>query len=1052
MLRDTQSGSLKARASKAALWLAVGAGFFGVQGILGNLLDSELLCAVIPGRPRMRFVTAITVVLAASILVLQHGEARNRARRFVAYVLAAVVALSGIIIVSEYVVHAQFGIEWQLTRWLPAVTDAGPASPLTGATAAVLGLVMLLRDAKRRPLVAARRWLGLLGVFFAFVSLVGHAFDAGLLYRVGGSSVTGVALPTSAALTLLGAGVLLQTPTGSLELLVAKRAGGMLLRRLGLMALIAGPLLGALLWSLAKLAGLTDLPLLLAIGNVAGVFLALALLMATARSIERAAEAAETSRARQRELFELAPEGIFVADLAGRYAEVNDAGCRLLGLRRDQILGKTILDFLPAGDAERLWQSQRQMLQGIPHTGEWKLRRGDGRYQPVEVTAKVLPDGRWQAFVRDIGERVELRQELQESRDFLEQVLDSSTGYAIVAEDAEHRVLSWNAGARLMYGYEGPEICGREDAALVAEGELAAFRALQTQAIEQGSAEGVVIARRKDKTTFAAYVVCTRRQSPIPQRTGVLIVSRDLTLEQRLLNEQQFLARVGIELASSREFGDTINRVVRLATSFLGDVAAIDVVRDGGMSRAQAMHRKPEENGLAQAVVSVGSAHAPGHPLMQVRMTREPVLLRHITDEERKRFATSKEHARVLEAVNATSAMLVPLLARDQLLGVLSIAASHGSRTYEEDDLRLAIELGRRAALALDNAQMFQQLRLQSAVATNLAEGAILIRVADTTIVYANPRFEAMFGYARDELLGQRVEVLDAEAPVETAAAIVAQLRSAREWHGEIKNKRKDGTHLWCAVSVSTFDHEEYGKVWISVHSDITARKLLEDKNLRSLREKEILLREVHHRVKNNLQVISSLFSLQRERTENAELRALLDESRMRVQSIALVHEQLYRSSELAAIDFDEYLRSMLAAIRSSYGATRVELVVDAKGVLLEAEQAVPCALLVSELVSNALKHAFVGATDGKVWVHAQRDEHGRCRLEVADNGRGIPEELEWTKARSLGLRLVQSFARQLRGVIELDCKGGTRFTVTFPLASRASPPLAQSTAREQVL
>ena len=1022
------------RLSRVVRRLAVLAGLLGWVGLLGNVLDSELLTALVSGRPRMRLSTALLVLLAAS-RVFVAGSERTPSRRLSSQLMAGAILLFAVLVSSEYLFDVQLGIDWEPADAPRHGLYLGRPSPLTATIFVLLGAAMLLVDVSATFWAAAREWLCLLALFFAFVSLVGHAFGAGALYVLSDSNVTGVALPTGLALTALGIAELLASPQrGLVRVLSAEGPGGMLLRRLGLTAVLGGPLIGALLLVAVRAVGLVDLPLILALGNVLAVFFALLLLVATAVHVQRSHEAAEASGARVREVIEQAAEGIFIADLQGRYTEVNAAGCRLLGYSREELLGKTILDLIPAEDVPRLWQSKEQMLTGTVHTAAWKVRRRDGSDVPVEVTAKILPDGRWQAFVHDITQRLDLERRLLESRDFLQRVLESSTEYGIVADDLERRVVLWNEGARLTYGYELDEISGQPSDLLVASADAAAYEALRAQAIAQGSAKGTLNARRKDGSTFAAYVVCTRRLGADRHTAGVLVVSRDLTAEQRYLAEQEFLARVGVELAACLEYRETLNRVLQLAVSFLGDIAAVDMLKDGVVRRMRVLHRDPQQSELAQAVEQVGSARAVGHPLWEVLETQQPLLIPEISDEDRKRLAVNREHATVLEQVCATSAMLVPLIARGQLLAVLSISACNGTRRYGQADLRLAMELARRAALALDNVQLYQQSRLEGAMTSNLAEGAVLIRARDGAIVYANRRFEALFGYDPGELIDRHVSVLNASAEQggeQQARQIMETLHRTGAWHGETKNLRRDGSEFWCAASVSGFDHQDYGKVWVAVHSDITERKLLEAKNEQALRDKEVLLKEVHHRVKNNLQVISSLFSLQRDRTQNDELKRLLEESQTRVESIALVHEQLYRSANLAAIDLDEYLRTLVQAIRSTYGAKDVEIEVNAGDVMLDAEEAVPCALLVCELVSNSLKHALSDGR-GKVWIRAQRDGGGQCTLEVGDNGLGMPADFEWTKARTLGMRLVQGLARQLRGTVELDRSHGTRFIVRF--------------------
>ncbi|MBI2394139.1 MAG: PAS domain S-box protein [Deltaproteobacteria bacterium] len=1030
---------------RRALWLSAVGGALGALALVGHALQLQVLYAFAPGRPAMQVGTAVFVVVAALGVALRREARASPARRAGSYATAAAVFAFGVVVGLEYLLHLDLGVDWRPGHTGFDGPHPGRPSPLTAVAFAALGAGMALRDVRATSGAATREALCLTTIFFMFVSLVGHAFGAGPLYELDGSAVMGVALPTGLALSAIAVAALLERPReGLVRMAVSEGPGGVLLRRLGLTALIFGPLTGGAALLLVRAVGLHDLPLILALGNVLAVFLALLLLVATAVRMERTHDASEAHRRRLYELIEQAPAGIFVADLSAGYTEVNDAGCRMLGHTREELLGKTILDLIPPEDEGRLREAQQALMGGGVHTAEWRLRRKDGTFVLAEVTAKILPDGLWQAFVHDISERIELERKVVESRDFLQKVLESSTEYAIIAEDLERRVVLWNEGARRSYGWELDEVAGRDSALLVGPSESAAWQALHARAIERGTAEGNLVARRKDGRTFSASVVCTRMRGAGDDPTGVLVVMRDLTVEQRYLAEQEFLSRVGVELASCLEYGETLTRVAELVSGALGDWVAIDVVADEAVRRVRLLDRRGTEAPPLALEGRSSLQREEGHPLWKVIDTKQPLLLTHLAPDDQTRLGAQIDAARALGRSCASSAMLVPLIARGQLLAVMTVVACDGEPEYGPADLRLALEVARRAALAIDNVQLFQQSRLQGAVTTNLSEGAVLIRASDATIVYANRRFEDIFGYQRGELVGKPIQALNAEdddvTPVARAGQIIDALARMGAWHGEIKNVRKDGTEFWSTASVSKFDHEEYGPVWIAVHSDITERRLLEEKNARALRDKEVLLREIHHRVKNNLQVISSLFSLQRERTQSAELKALLDESRTRVESIALVHEQLYRSAELAAIDFDEYLRRLLHAIRSSYGAELVDLEVSAKDVVLDVEEAVPCALIVCELVSNSLKHAFDGGR-GKVRVAARRDERGQCVLEVSDDGRGIPPEFEWKRARSLGLRLVQGLARQLRGVVELDRGGGTRFSVTFMLRGARQGP-----------
>ncbi len=215
---------------------------------------------------------------------------------------------------------------------------------------------------------------------------------------------------------------------------------------------------------------------------------------------------------------------------------------------------------------------------------------------------------------------------------------------------------------------------------------------------------------------------------------------------------------------------------------------------------------------------------------------------------------------------------------------------------------------------------------------------------------------------------------------------------------------------------------------------DITERKQAEDAVQTALREKEILLREIHHRVKNNMQVISSLFNLQAGQITAENARRVLKEGQLRIRSMALVHEKLYQSRDLSKIDFADYLRSLAAHLFHFYRieAGRIRLETHLEPVYLSVNSAVPCGLLVNELVSNSLKHAFPADRKGTVEVGLRKDEDGKVELRVADDGVGLPGSLDFRRTESLGLQIVNLLADQLGGAIELGDGNGTDIRISF--------------------
>jgi two-component sensor histidine kinase len=216
---------------------------------------------------------------------------------------------------------------------------------------------------------------------------------------------------------------------------------------------------------------------------------------------------------------------------------------------------------------------------------------------------------------------------------------------------------------------------------------------------------------------------------------------------------------------------------------------------------------------------------------------------------------------------------------------------------------------------------------------------------------------------------------------------------------------------------------------------EITGHRKTEIKLRAALTEKESLLKEIHHRVKNNLQIISSLLRLQSGQIDNAIAKAALRDMQNRVRSMALIHEHLYRSDNLASVDLATYLRSLcqqlFRALVTAPGTIQLHL--DLAPVRLEIDQAIPCGLLVNELVTNALKHAFPIGRSGVLRVELQPlAERPALRLRVADDGVGLPSTFDPNNLTTLGLKLVSDLSRQIGGRLEIGGGSGTAFEVEF--------------------
>ena len=250
----------------------------------------------------------------------------------------------------------------------------------------------------------------------------------------------------------------------------------------------------------------------------------------------------------------------------------------------------------------------------------------------------------------------------------------------------------------------------------------------------------------------------------------------------------------------------------------------------------------------------------------------------------------------------------------------------------------------------------------------------------------------------------------------------------------EFRMKRKDDTYIWIEDHMFRVTDEWNGSYLSGILIDVTERKLAEQKLSRSLKEKELLLKEIHHRVKNNLQVVSSLLKLQTGYVKDESALDLLIDSQNRVRSMALVHQKLYQSADFSEINFTEYLRQLSGHLINSFKADPDKVIIDisAESLKLGIDHAVPCGLIVNELISNSLKYAFPSGKKGNIKIDLQKKEEGMVMLTISDDGVGFPEGVDYRETQSLGLQLVNTLVGQIDGTITMENHVGTTFRITF--------------------
>ncbi len=472
------------------------------------ILGAGRFTSLLPGLPPMFPNTAIMAVLSGISLFLQLPLRSDRG----AFRLArAAAAAAGFLAVLNLSVHA-FG-----AFTIPVL---GLSSLQTTISFLLLGAAFLAFDVRTARGHRPAEGLALAAGSVVIVASLGILFNAELLYGTPALLPwIGMSLPTMAALFALSLGVLLARPdVGLMATLTSAYTGGAVARRLTLG--LAGFAPFALLIGLGTRLGWYEAPIAITLIVFLGIVEGAAVILTTGARLNQAAETQRRVEQRARELFEQASDGIFIADLDGRYLDVNAAGCRLLGFTHEEILGRTIMDLIPAEDAPRLARVKvEELLRQKTHLGEWRLRRKDGSYLLAEVSAKILPDGRWQGFVRDISERRRAEEELRKHRERERyQLALEAAARAIVVVDKEGRIVFVNGEAERLFGWTREELTGRIVDLLVPEGLRAAHRSHRDDFFRESTGRRVMgegrelLSVRKDGSLFPVEISLTRVQ------------------------------------------------------------------------------------------------------------------------------------------------------------------------------------------------------------------------------------------------------------------------------------------------------------------------------------------------------------------------------------------------------------------------------------------------------------------------------------------------------------------------------------------------------------
>jgi len=396
--------------------------------------------------------------------------------------------------------------------------------------------------------------------------------------------------------------------------------------------------------------------------------------------------------------------------------------------------------------------------------------------------------------------------------------------------------------------------------------------------------------------------------------------------------------------------------------------------------------------------------------------------------------------------------LVIPLEIRKKTVGVWLFGRRDPDDYYSQDDIMLLTTLARQVSVAIENAQLYEEAQreiaerkgIEKALRKSERQASAAIEAARAlTFSYDiatgkidwGGAIEEITGYTREEFAKVDIQEWTDRIHPDDREEILSILQEAMgkdRATAEYRFRTKKGYVTLSSISLTVKQNGKTVRL-VGILQDITKCKQVEQALMASLKEKEVLLREIHHRVKNNMQLVSSLINLQTDYMQNEADIQILKGFQDRIRSMRLIHEKFYQSSDLTHIDFDAYVQDLLEALFRAYAVDKAKIAfqVNVKDSSLGIDTAIPLGLIINELVSNSLKHAFPEGKEGEIEIALHPRGKGKLELVVSDNGVGIPKDLDFRDTESLGLRLVTILVEdQLHGNIELDRTEGTKFII----------------------
>ncbi|WP_069130184.1 PAS domain S-box protein [Rhodohalobacter halophilus] len=698
-------------------------------------------------------------------------------------------------------------------------------------------------------------------------------------------------------------------------------------------------------------------------------------------------------------LFESAPEILAIATPNGRFIQVNPAFCKITGYTEEELTSRPFSEFIHPEDLKNTSQEFEETISGERQANNFINRYITKSGEIVWISwysSEVFGDDEFVfAFGRDVTEQLENEKKLRELS-----LVASKTTDIVIITDADKRVTWVNDAFVKLTGFTFEEIKGKNPGDMLQgpDTDPNSVRRMSRAMKHHESVEETILNYRKDGTPYWLELNIDPIFDDDGNCTHFIAIERDVTEKmEKELQLKESLERYEIV---SKATSDTIwdmdlasgmveyNKNIHNMFGYDKDQVypAFDWWKEN-------IH--PEDHHLVNQKLRDVLAKGTERFQMEYRFRASDGSYRHVFD---RAFVLKDEMG---EAVRMIGAM--------------------------QDITQETIEQ--------------QELKLRESVITNTNDTVVITEANPDEgkkwrkIIYVNDAFERITGYSKEEVLGKSIEILNGP---ETDDREVNKIRNSVEnleaCEAEILNYTKDGRTFWNSFSlVPVKDRNDNYSHWVIIGRDVSDYKQNEKELKESIKEKETLLAEIHHRVKNNLAIVSSLMQMQAMNSDSDELNRQLLESVLRIKSMAGIHEQLYKANNFSKLQFSDSLKSLFNSIIETLQTdTDVTIDFDLQPIELNINQSVPCSLIMNEIITNILKHGFTGKEKGNIHLSTTLEDD-LVTIRVKDDGVGLPENFNSMKSTSLGLELIEVLTKQLEGKNRyISEESGTTFELKF--------------------